>query len=79
MRASSLAQQLDLFSSTSVDATSTLQLVWSDDDDMRPSTKRHKRRERRRRAQAAPQAAVLYDPEERIRTVRPALPQQLNG
>ena len=50
MRASSLAQQLDLFSSTSVDAPSTLQLVWSDDDDMRPTTKRHKRHERRNRA-----------------------------
>ena len=50
MRASSLAQQLDLFSSTSVDAPSTLQLVWSDDDDMRPTTKRHKRHERRSRA-----------------------------
>ena len=54
MRASSLAQQLDLFSSTSVDAPRTLQLVWSDDDDMRPThgptTKRHKRHERRSRA-----------------------------
>ena len=48
MRASFLAQQLDVFSSTSVDAPSTLQLVWSDDDDMRPSTKRHKRRKQRR-------------------------------
>ena len=54
MRASALAVKLARFSSTVVNAPSTtLQLAWSDDDDMRPSAKRAKRRERRSRVAKA--------------------------
>ena len=48
MRAAALAIQLTAFSSTSIDAPGPSQPSWSEEDDMRPSSKRTKRRERRR-------------------------------